>query len=239
MERTLRHAALWPIALLCLSVGTARADLIVGTFSGTVSSLDDPDSIVPGVVVGTTLFSGSFSYDSTHPFDSGPGGDGIFEYRFDPPGNFSFVVTVGGETFNIAPLNVPLIDIGDNLADIDFGDIPPTFGDLFSMVQDSISASFVANVALQLVDATGLVFSQADQLPTILDGDSFGIKRIVITGSSLDFESEFRLVGDLQSLTASAGAAVAPEPSSMTLFAIGIVAFLGRAIRRQRGQRST
>ena len=189
--------------------GAAQAiPIILYSFSGELGNVDDSGDLLGGSFSIGDTFTGVFSYDPNLP-DGSPS-----PTVFTSPANTDMSVQLAGFSFTSRTESVDLFtDSGvlffingfDSVPFIDLGNNP---GRLMTLL------------------FSGESFAD-DVLPSSIDLDDFSGAGFRIFGDTGPGGPTFLLTGDVTSLT------VIPEPSTLTLFVIGL-AGLGFMMRRRR-----
>jgi hypothetical protein len=205
--------------------GEARADHIVVTFSGEVSSVKDPvggsaQGILPG-----SAFVATVTYDANaSPLSTGGG---------TPPGSafatypvLSSSLSVGGQAFG--PPGAATLTIANLRNPYDGFDSLTINGAL-----DPALYGPGSNLWINLSDTTGSAFPTLS-LPTGLDSQYFDMNHGA-TGGGFEVQlGQAKVSGLIDSFsTVSVPAAPAPEPSAIALLVSGGVGLLAMARRRR------
>jgi hypothetical protein len=221
MSGTLRvlGAVIAAMSLAWISALTAQAGLVTVNFSGTITSIDDPKGFISGSKVGDS-FSGKLVYDDTAKIAVPGANPAEYDYLtsttppFASPLGLTF--TVGSHTFDPHYPGVMQIHVQNDLAS-------SKFPDAFVAVASVGLGTGTTLAAFGVADTTGTALSSTD-LPTSLDLSKFN-------------NGEFNLVGsagtNIFAGTINVGAASVPEPASVTLLGLGVVAIGGWILRRR------
>lgn len=220
-----RHAL--PVAGLAM-LATFQANAVMFSFTGEITSFDDPQSLLPIKIPLGGAFSGTFFYDPTQ------GGadvtvDGSYGTYFftNPDGSdFSLSLTVGGNTFAslASPFNRNNISVGNSVPSdrliYETGSLLLNGGSLPNGLNDE-------DISLDFTDGTGTAVSN-DSLPTLIP-----LLSIFGSASTLSFRAEnntgvVTFEGTILTVTP------VPEPGEWAVIAGGLLGVFA-VVRRRLG----
>lgn len=198
---------LFPLLVVCAYAAPARGGLVTWEFGGTIQSVLDPNDVLGGALANGSPFSGSFTFDPTTP---GTAADAGGKSSFDNPlldlsgllGTFGF----SGPLFGNSTL-----DITDGALGSD---------DIFGLSSSVLLNGEALNFLLTLTDSSGTVFSNGalpEHPPDLSAFDSATMQLLRQT-------NDLTIHGTLTYLV--------PEPSTLCLLAMGVVAIVGKRRRR-------
>lgn len=218
-----------PLALIVLlELGftpLVSAAPITVTFTGDIVSVL---SVLNPPLDETMTFTGSFTYDSS----TVPRAGATFNSaEFDAVSNVNFSIGGGVYSASMNGVSLPEIEIENNDA---------ALGDIFTLISDGLTGTGVPGYSLlqfnlRLSDSTAAALGDAQNLPGALSLASFDSTLFI-----LDFQDDTdpgvgigAIYGPLTSLTTSP--TVVPEPASLFLLGLGLLAVAG--VRRYRHHR--
>jgi hypothetical protein len=210
------------ISITLISTLTAEASLVTVNFSGTVSTIDDPNGYISGTKVGDP-FSGTLVYDSSATIDLA--GANPAHYTYLPGGTNPFAaplgitLTVGGHTFSTVYTGLMQLTVQNNLAGASFPDV-------FGAVADVKVGNTLTLAGFALGDKTGTVLSST-ALPTSLNLSQWTVGEVNLVSPSANGTSIFDGLINL-------GGSSVPEPGSVTLLGLGVLG-MGAWLLRRRG----
>lgn len=195
----------WSACLIAVIPALCKADPITFRFTGTITSVTDPEHILNGQIAINDAFTGAITFESTAS-DLRPSDPSYGQYEF-PDG--SLMVRVGSITIE----GTPCVDVSNS----SFSDrisigaaLPITAGDL----------KLVEFAPVSLYDRTGSVFS-TDSLPTIPPAlADFASARFWMQSRPLGGGQIVTVEGRVDTLT--------PEPTSMMLLCACFAPFFRR-----------
>ena len=166
---TQRLLAITAALALVLCAPSTEAALVTVNFSGTITSIDDPNGYISGSSVGDP-FSGTLVY-STGLAAGVPGANpSIYTYLPSTTPVFAtplgITVTVGSHTFSSSYTGLMQITVQNNLAG--------AYPDVFGAVADVNVGNTYTLAGFALGDSTGTALSSTD-LPTSLDLSKFTV----------------------------------------------------------------
>ncbi len=209
---TQRLLAITAALALVLCAPSTEAALVTVNFSGTITSIDDPNGYISGSSVGDP-FSGTLVY-STGLAAGVPGANpSIYTYLPSTTPAFAaplgITVTVGSHTFSSSYTGLMQITVQNNLAG--------AYPDVFGAVADVNVGNTYTLAGIALGDSTGTALSSTD-LPTSLDLSKFTVGDFNLVTPNGAGTNIFEGVINLNAV---------PEPSSLALAGIAILAGLG------------
>ena len=209
--------ALWTmivaVSVTLLTALTANAGLVTVDFSGTITKIDDPNGVISGTQIGDS-FTGTLIYDTSLPSDN-PGGDPAY-YTYLPGTTPPFAaplgltITVGSYTFSPHYTGLMQIQV--------LNDVGGSYPDAFSAENDVTVGTSYSLLGFVVGDSTGTAFSST-ALPTSFDLGKFDLGEVFLTSG-----------GDAPDIfdgTVNVGPAAVPEPTSVTLLALGVLGISG------------
>ena len=187
--KLMKRAAFGLLALL--TAGLAHAVPITFAFTGVVSQdplLDpsDPSDPFGGSIAAGTLFSGSYTFESTTPDGDASASGGSYT---SSPGSLS--VTIGGNVF--AAFDLLNIGVGNNFSGSDF----------YTVFAQDITGADTFDLSLTLQDTNGTAFVGAALLTDAPSFAAFELATLFLEGSFSG--NQVQIQGDLASLTCTAG----------------------------------
>jgi hypothetical protein len=211
--------------LLLLSLGgVAQAAPVTLGFTGEVTQdpLLDPDDPFGGSIAFGTLFSGTYTFESTTP-DGDVSANGGSYTSPSPPGVLS--VTIGGNLFTA--LDLLNIGVANDFAGSDF----------YSVFAQDTGAPDTFDVSLTLQDTDGTVLGGPALLTNAPTFAAFELSTLFLDG--LFSDNQVQILGRLTSLTCVDGCVPGggtgtpvPAPAALILIGAGLAAFILRPRRR-------
>jgi hypothetical protein len=202
--------------ILCAAVPAADASQITFSFAGSVSQdpLLDPADPFAGAIAAGTLFSGSYTFEST-TID----GDASLNGGSYTSAGGTLSLSVGGNPF----VATDFLNIG---VGNDFGG-----SDFYTLFAQNTTGADPFDLSLTLQDLDGTIFGSAG-LPSVPPTLSrFEVATLFFNG--LVSGNQVQIDGQLTSLTCTNGcAATVPEPATLALLGAG--SFLVAACRVRR-----
>lgn len=204
------------------------AALIQYQFTGSVNRVTDTGGLLGGTISLGTPFTGMIAYDTSTPDGQSDPGVGAFTHPA-PLGPVGFSFTVAGFTFHSDPARPMAAFVFDNSASF------PAGSDLIQLNQTFVDPASTPDVGIPLNMQFTLVDENAnavpsDALPTALDLADWTFSEMIAfdTGGG----SQFFVGGSLTSLSPALSVSVVPEPSTLALFSLGLIALIRRRRKR-------
>ena len=198
---------------------SVRAAQVTVSFTGTVTSIDDPSGYIAGAKVGDT-FSGTVVYDTSLPPDVPGANPETYTYLHTttPPFAVPLGITVNldGHTFQSDGAGLMQITVQNDLT-------TKPYPDVFAAVADVGVGTTHTLAAFALGDATGTVLSST-ALPTSINLSQWTVGDFNLTNPT----------GATNIFAGTINLASVPEPGSVVLLGLGMLGAAAGWLRRGR-----
>jgi hypothetical protein len=210
---SMRASAIVAVAVCVLCPAGADAQTVSFTFSGTLYSVDDPATLLPGDIVEGTPFSGTVTYDIANVTDHNIGNPNVGAYWFQGAAQNDFAMTVMIGSHTISYVAAPSLP---NYVEVVYSSYHGlSYSARYPLLDGATPPGILGDwdLSLSLNDGSGTALNST-AIPSFVPSlASFNSAQLYFT--AYNGSDAYALYGDVTTLTP------VPEPATASLICIG------------------